>query len=524
MYKLSIFATALFVGSSFTSFAPINVDTATHIPTYINTTASGAKVALYNNIRFAQPPIGNLRFRKPRTPPPTQDGIQDGRDRLFSSDCVCAAPSQVPFPGLNGTTWGTEDCLFLNVWVPEGVKAGDNVPVLYWMYGSAYAFGSKDLLVDGMGLMDLIRQPQERFIYVSGNYRMGIYGWTSSADEDMDANVGLHDGIAALEWTKQYIARFGGNPNDITVLGESAGAAMVELMLVAEEGMWPLPFQKAFISSPALLSRRNVTARREYVWQQVLNSTNCSSLDCMRQASPSTLEAANKNVLLDIKSESGGGSFGPGMGISPFPDGKFITDAAMVLFKQGKYNRQLKSAIIGNMAAEGLITAPEITTPSELASLIRLAFPNANASSIRALRKMYLYPDSELLQVGQDWVTDAVFACNAEVMAKAYGPRAQRYVFSIPPAAHGQDLEYIFFRDNTTTPVSSPTLARQFQQELLSFVRYGAGNSSDWPLYGNSSNIANVTMNGLQVQKDPWAEKPTCEMIMQLLEDRASGA
>jgi hypothetical protein len=82
----------------------------------------------------------------------------------------------------------------------------------------------------------------------------------------------------------------------------------------------------------------------------------------------------------------------------------------------------------------------------------------------------------------------------------------------------------IFFKDNTTTPVSNPTLARQFQQELLSFVRYGAGTSSDWPSYGNSANIANVTMSGLQVQKDPWAEKPTCEMIMQLLEDQASGA
>jgi len=78
--------------------------------------------------------------------------------------------------------------------------------------------------------------------------RMGLYGWSSAVDEDMDANVGLHDGIAAVEWTNKYISRFGGDPDNITVMGESAGGTMIALMLVAE-GL-ELPFQKVTMDTP----------------------------------------------------------------------------------------------------------------------------------------------------------------------------------------------------------------------------------------------------------------------------------
>ena len=150
---------------------PVDLGYAVHVPTYVNSTTSGTQVFLYNNIRFAQPPTDDLRFRKPRTPPPQEAGIRDGSYPLYT-DCVSSAPLEVPFPGINGSTWGQEDCLFLNVWIPEGVRPGiDRVPVVHWLYGSAYAFGSKDMLVDGMSLMDHVKNPDDRFIYVASNYR-----------------------------------------------------------------------------------------------------------------------------------------------------------------------------------------------------------------------------------------------------------------------------------------------------------------------------------------------------------------
>jgi len=107
-----------------------------HLPTYQNTTASNLTYATYANIRFAQPPTGQLRFRKPVTPPPQEKQIQDGKYSLGTTDCLITVPSYYPFPGVNGTSWGHEDCLFLDVKVPEGVRVGDNVPVVHWLYGS----------------------------------------------------------------------------------------------------------------------------------------------------------------------------------------------------------------------------------------------------------------------------------------------------------------------------------------------------------------------------------------------------
>lgn len=154
-------------------FPPVDLGYAAHEPTHVDTTESGLKIAKYNNIRFAQPPVGELRFRKAQTPPPEEDEIQDGTE-YQSTDCVSSAPDFVPFPGVAGTHWGQEDCLFLNVQVPEGVKPGDNVPVIHWIHGSAYAFGSKDnkeTTPDPEGLFNNLAYGDEKFIFVASNYR-----------------------------------------------------------------------------------------------------------------------------------------------------------------------------------------------------------------------------------------------------------------------------------------------------------------------------------------------------------------
>ncbi|KAE8368864.1 Alpha/Beta hydrolase protein [Aspergillus caelatus] len=462
------------------TFPQIDLGYATHTPTFINTTKSGTKIGLYNNIRFAQPPTGAHRFRKPVTPPPHEDGTQDGRDRLATSDCVSSVNSQAPFPGINGTTWGQEDCLFLNVWVPEGVREGDNVPVLHWLHGSAFAFGSKDL--------------------------MGLYGWVSSAHEDMDANVGLHDGIAALEWTKKYVSRFGGDPDNITVGGQSAGAAMIAMMLVGNGGNGTLPFQKAFLSSPALMPRRNVTERRQEVYDRALQAANCSSLACLRNATPSALAATNKKVL-DLPGGSGGGTFGPGIGIGPFPDGKYLLDAVPVMLQQGHYHKNVQAVMSGNMAAEGFGMTSEVSTYKDFATLVRRLVPGASNSTVQHIRDMYPYPDSQLQLVANTWTTDVVFACNARAVAKAYGNRTQR--------------------EGVGLPVENVSLARQFQSEVLKFTtgNLKQDNRTDvWTLYAPGAKMVNVTLDGIEQSVDPWAKKPNCEIILKTVMEKSNGA
>jgi carboxylesterase type B len=114
-----------------------------HIPTSISTTsASNLTYATYANIRFAQPPTGDRRFRAPVTPPPKAHGIQDGKYPLNFTDCMMTAPPYYPF-AFAGTSWGHEDCLFLDVKVPAGVKKGDKVPVLHWLYGAGVWYTSR---------------------------------------------------------------------------------------------------------------------------------------------------------------------------------------------------------------------------------------------------------------------------------------------------------------------------------------------------------------------------------------------
>ena len=188
------------------------------------------------------------------------------------------------------------------------------------------------------------------------------------------------------------------------------------------------------------MPRRNVTKRRRDVFNQVLKAANCTSLDCLRNAPATTLMKANKHVLTEIPGGSGGATFGPSIGLGPFPDGQFIPDAMTTLFNKGRFNNQVRSVISGNMAAEGLGTTPDVRTMDEFATLVRRLLPGANNATVQRIRELYPYPNSQLQNVAADWTTDVAFGCNSQAIANVYANKTRRYVFSVPPATHGLDL------------------------------------------------------------------------------------
>ena len=156
------------------SFPPVDLGYVVHVPTTIGQSKTGMRYANYNNIHFAQPPLGPLRFKRP-APPLNQSGIQDGRvDSIFNTSCVSSVPREFPNPTLNDTAWGQEDCLFLNIRVPEGINPREKVPVLHWLYGSGYGFGSKDISGDSVGLYDQLYEPIQKFIHIASNYRYWV--------------------------------------------------------------------------------------------------------------------------------------------------------------------------------------------------------------------------------------------------------------------------------------------------------------------------------------------------------------
>lgn len=310
----------------------------------INTTAKGHRVAIYKNIRFAAPPVGELRFRYPVS-------LNESTSRLpipADTQCVSSVPSEAPYPGINGTSFGSEDCLFLDVYTPHGLPSNASVRVIHWLYGSGYAFGSKDLFANPLGLFDELLSHNTPFVFVASNYRMGLYGWASSPDEfdAMDTNVGLADGLAALQWTSRHIADFGGNPDEVTVMGQSAGSGMIELLITNAQKQ-ALPFSRAILSSAAIPLKRHVYGRRQQLYHDMLQLSNCSSTRCLRELLEGQLEAVNDILVSKSPSGGGGGTFGPYLGFGPFVDGHLVRNLTSITLRTHPNDKNLKGLVCG---------------------------------------------------------------------------------------------------------------------------------------------------------------------------------
>lgn len=185
-------------------------------------------VRAFKGIPFGAPPIGPLRWREPQSPEPWS-GIR--KADTFGNVCMQnPAPKRVPVNvavDLPDSPKTSEDCLYLNVWTAAS-RAGARSPVMVWLYGGAYTEGSgSSPHNDGEALA------LKGVVLVSFNYRVGPFGFfshpelTKESGRNASGNQALMDAIAALQWVERNIASFGGDPGNVTIFGESAGAAMI---------------------------------------------------------------------------------------------------------------------------------------------------------------------------------------------------------------------------------------------------------------------------------------------------------
>ncbi|HLH82451.1 MAG TPA: carboxylesterase family protein [Trebonia sp.] len=178
-------------------------------------------VAVFRGIPFAQPPLGALRFQAPRPPRPW-DGVRDAT-RFGPPAPQAPFPGSPPAPPAAG---GTGEWLTVNVWTPAPHAAA--LPVLVWVHGGAYLFGSAaEPGYDGSAFA------AGGAVFVSCNYRLGVEGFAQIPGAP--ANRGLLDLVAALRWVQENIARFGGDPANVTVFGESAGAGVISALLAMDD-------------------------------------------------------------------------------------------------------------------------------------------------------------------------------------------------------------------------------------------------------------------------------------------------
>ena len=183
------------------------------------------RVTSWIGVRYGAPPTGDLRWRTPEPPEPWSE-IADAS--AFGP--VCPQPVEPRIPIDLGAPQG-DDCLTLNVWASSDTEAGDGKPVMVWLHGGAYILGSSaQSLYHGGALAG-----GGEAVIVTVNYRLGALGFLdlSSFGDGFDTNLGLRDALFALEWVRDNITGFGGDPARVTVFGESAGAGMVTTLLAS---------------------------------------------------------------------------------------------------------------------------------------------------------------------------------------------------------------------------------------------------------------------------------------------------
>ena len=172
------------------------------------TTESG--VTEWLGIPYAAPPVGALRWQPPQPPTPWTATLQA---TTFGSECV------QDFPGF--PAGGSEDCLFVNVWAPPGASASSDLPVMVHIHGGGFVIGN------GNSDNSLLASTGNEVV-VSMNYRLGVFGFLAdSAFGSHSGDYGLEDQQAALRWVQKNVAKFGGDPHNVTIFGESAGGSSV---------------------------------------------------------------------------------------------------------------------------------------------------------------------------------------------------------------------------------------------------------------------------------------------------------
>lgn len=287
----------------------------------------------------------------------------------------------------------TEDCLFLDVVVPQTIFHGasnttnytSGAPVLVWIYGGGYTAGEKSAY-SAAGLIEASHaEPNEGIIFVSLNYRLGAFGWLSGPTLQSDgvANAGLYDQRLALHWVQDNIHLFGGDPNRVTVIGESAGGGSIFHQITAFGGLkGPAPFQQAVLQSAAF---QNIPSnfQQEQIFNTFLSLLKVSTVEEARQLPSSALIAAN--IVQVANSSYGDFTWGPVV------DGLFAPAIPGKLLLQGSYDHDL-TLMLGHNADEGLdFTNPGITNDTSFNEYVLQAFPTIQPSVARYIEEV-LYP------------------------------------------------------------------------------------------------------------------------------------
>lgn len=416
----------------------------------------------------------------------------------------------------------TEDCLFLDVLVPENIfdqkDIGKGSAVIVWIYGGGYTEGDKSQYKPAGLIYNSLRDPRGGVIYVALNYRLGAFGWLGGPTFQTDgtANAALHDQRMALQWVQKYIHLFGGDKGRVTVVGESAGGGSIMHQLTAYGGTVPAPFQQAVPQSAAFQPLVS-NFQNEATFNNFMTLAGVSTLKQLRALPEQKLIEAN---ILQV-GHSGYGSFTYG----PTVDGTFVPALPGQLMLQGNYNKNV-TVMTGKNSNEGILfTDPLVLNDTALTEAITLFLPTISPQVLDYVTKT-LYPPAPHSEGNLSYTTETgrysaaigegVFQCNSFYMDTAYTGlnQAYGYYFEVPFGYHGEDIGYTFY-DNTGPSLSSlllnTTVAVALQDYITTFAQNGAPSSPDvvglpkFAMYGADASVQDLGLTNLNAVTDPNA-------------------
>lgn len=299
---------------------------------------------VYRGIPYAKPPVGELRWKAPQEPDPFKETfIAD----TFSA--MCPQKKQDPDGPQMGFNYGkefysdpnfnremSEDCLYLNIWTPANAKVTDKLPVAFFIHGGAFMGGySSEQEFDGMAYA------KKGVILVTIGYRLGIFGflahtWLSAENSDeISGNYGILDQIAALKWVHENIECFGGDPENITVFGQSAGCMSTQVLVSSEltgDMISKAILQSGICCEDEFLYTPSLVEEMAF-GQKFVEITGASSIDELRNLS--TEQIINyQNMFIDkcIQNDDG-------LVLVPCVDDYLLKDTVRNIYKQGKMKK-----------------------------------------------------------------------------------------------------------------------------------------------------------------------------------------
>jgi len=450
-------------------------------------------VVSYKGIPFAAPPVGELRWRPPQPVAPWT-GVRQAAE--FGADCMQGRFGPPPGPGASPGRAPSEDCLFLNVWSPASAAPGAKLPVMFWIYGGGFTGGSSSM--PGTSGTQFAKQG---VVMVAVNYRVGRFGFfafpalSRERPDETKGNYAYMDQIAALQWVKRNIAAFGGDPNNVTIFGFSAGGVSVHSLIASPmaRGLFHKAIAESGGSRDSVLTARpmradgvdpNYPVSAETIG---INFARSMGIEGSDEAAMASLRALSADQIL----RGAPGANARNYETTPILDGKLVTETAETAYK-AKHEPRIP-LMLGSNSADTAGNRVRATTKEQL-------FARFGQWSAQA--KAAYDPDgsTDLATLVSRANNDFGQAEPARFAADAFaanGSPVYRYRFSYVQTAmreqmrtgapHGGEIAFVFgtltARPGSTLSPEDQAVSRMAQSYWVNFAKTGDPNGTGLPAW-----------------------------------------